>query len=62
MFLIDPKISPQILCEVYKDDLNINKLKLHRNIFHDIIKGQGLIFFIICRYIDLKINHIWSFI
>jgi len=43
MFLIDSKISPQIVCTFYKDDLNIDKLKLHRDMFHDIIKNQGLI-------------------
>jgi hypothetical protein len=43
MFLIDPKISPQIICTFYRDDKNIDKLKFHRDIFHDIIKGQGLI-------------------
>ncbi|XP_022159917.1 zinc finger MYM-type protein 1-like [Myzus persicae] len=42
MFFIDPSISPQLICEFYKDDLNIDKLKLHRDMFHDIIKGQGL--------------------
>ncbi|XP_025423132.1 uncharacterized protein LOC112692620 [Sipha flava] len=41
--LIDPKISPQTICTFYKDDINIDKLKIHRDIFHDIIKGQGLI-------------------
>lgn len=39
MFLIYPKI----ICTFYKDDLNIDKLTLHRVMFHDIIKGQGLI-------------------
>jgi hypothetical protein len=43
MFLIDSKISPEIICTFYKDDINIDKLKLHRDMFHDIIKGQGLI-------------------
>ncbi|XP_025422525.1 uncharacterized protein LOC112692168, partial [Sipha flava] len=43
MFLIDPKISPEIICTFYKDDINIDKLKLHRDMFHGIIKGQGLI-------------------
>ncbi|XP_060874818.1 zinc finger MYM-type protein 1-like [Metopolophium dirhodum] len=42
MFFIDPSISPQLICEFYKDDLNIDKLKLHRDMFHDIIRGQGL--------------------
>ena len=42
MFFEDPSISPQLICEFYKDDLNIDKLKLHRDMFHDIIKGQGL--------------------
>jgi len=26
---------------MYKDHLNIDKLKLHKDMFHDIIKGQG---------------------
>jgi hypothetical protein len=43
MFLIYPKISPRIICTFYKDDINIDKLKLHKDMFHDIIKGQGLI-------------------
>ncbi|XP_026819100.1 zinc finger MYM-type protein 1-like [Rhopalosiphum maidis] len=42
MFFIDPSISPQLICEFYKDDLNIDKLKLHRDMFHDIIRSQGL--------------------
>lgn len=33
------------------DDLNIDKLNLHRDMFHDIIKGQGSISIIIYRCI-----------
>lgn len=40
MFLIDTKISPWIICTKY--DLNIDKLKLHRDMFHDKIKGERL--------------------
>lgn len=33
---------PQRIHEFYKNDLNINKFKLHRDVFHNIIKDQGL--------------------
>lgn len=32
MFIINLKISTQIIREFYKNDLNINKLKLHRDV------------------------------
>lgn len=38
-FLIDLKVSPQIICAFYKDNLNFDKLKLYRDMFHDIIKS-----------------------
>lgn len=42
MFFIHPKILTQIILEFSSDDLNINKLKLHRDMFHDVMKGQSL--------------------
>ena len=41
-FLINLSVSPKAICDFYKDDLNIDRLELHRDMFHDIIQAKNL--------------------
>lgn len=41
-FLINPNSNPKYVDSFFKDDFNISRLKLHRDMLHDILAGEGL--------------------
>ncbi|GLV38319.1 hypothetical protein CBL_21255, partial [Carabus blaptoides fortunei] len=41
-FLLNPNSNPKYLESFFKDDINVSRLKLHRDMLHDILAGQGL--------------------
>ena len=41
-FLINFEVSPKTIRDFYKDDLNIDRLKLHGDMFDDVIEAKHL--------------------
>ena len=40
--LINLEVSPKTICDFYKDDLNIDRLKLRWDMFDDVIEAKHL--------------------
>lgn len=55
MFFIDPKNTATNNLSFHKDDLNTDKHKLYRDMFHDIIiNGQGLIISLFAAILNIS--------
>lgn len=55
MFLFDPNIT-KIICKFYKVDLNIKKIKLYRDMFHNILKGRDFILSLFANTFNISKN------